>query len=218
LFFKDCRNINKDILFNFNDYADGGNLGFQFTDYNNFNFDIAQPIMEKYFSLTETIIEKVDILKQKYNIDLENTCGIFFRGNDKSTETSQPTYEDFVSKAMSLKKDNPNLRFLIQTDENEFLEYFMNHVTDSFHLQEIPKIQKSNTSLQYQQFFTLEHQQYYVASVYLISQCKYVISTSGNGEMFMILWRGNTKGLIQWCGDIACSKLKQSFWVDNTKK
>lgn len=217
LFFKDCKLVNKILELPHPITIVNSNVERQFTDYNNFNFDASQPIMEKYFSLTDTILEKVDILKEKYNIDFENTCGIFFRGNDKSTETTQPSYEDIVTKALELKNNNPNLRFVIQTDENEFLEYFISHIPDAFHFTEIPKIGKCKTSLQYQQFFTLEHQKYYVASVYLLSKCKFVVSTSGNGEMFMVLWRGNTKGLIQWCGDVFYSNVKQGFWIDNTK-
>jgi hypothetical protein len=39
---------------------------------------------------------------------------------------------------------------------------------------------------------------FYIASIYIFSKLKTIISTSGNGEMFMVFLRGNANNIHQY--------------------
>lgn len=80
------------------------------------------PFIEKYFTPSKLVQNKINAIAQKYEIDYDNTCALFHRGLDKVTETEICSYEDKIEKAKELLKENPNIRFLIQSDETGFIE------------------------------------------------------------------------------------------------
>jgi hypothetical protein len=172
----------------------------QFSSYKKLNFNDLKPFIEKYFKPTEIIQYNKTYLINKYNVDTTNTCSVFFRGNDKARETNTPSYEDFIKKAEEIKELNPNIRFLLQTDEIEFSNAFKNKFEDTIIFTEIPQINKSDTSVQYvvKGSHGFDVMMFYFASVLIMSETKYIISTSGNGEMWLQLYRGVPEGLIQY--------------------
>jgi len=66
----------------------------------------------------------------------------------------------------------------------------------------------------------------YVAEIIILSRCKYLITTSGNGELWIRLFRGNNKGSLQWLSpkqyvygikNKDFDPNKKCFWIDNEK-
>ena len=51
--------------------------------------------------------------------------------------------------------------------------------------------------------------EYYIASVYILSQLENIICTSGNGEIFMCFFRKNAHGIYQY--------LKKNEFIHGTK-
>jgi hypothetical protein len=149
-----------------------------------------------------------------------------YRGNDKVIETIQPSYNDFILKALNIKQKNNTIRFLVQTDELEFLNVFSKYVSNSFHIEETPKINKQFSSIQHiidkniKQKSTVA----YIASLHIMSKCKYIITTSGNGEMWMVLYRGHSNGVYQYLRpkeyiynvkNKSYDPNQEYFWIDN---
>ena len=60
------------------------------------------------------------------NIDIENICVLFLRGNDKATECNIPEYNEYIIEGKKILEKNNNIRFLIQSDETEFIETMKN--------------------------------------------------------------------------------------------
>ena len=148
----------------------------------------------------------------KYNIELNNTCGIFYRGNDKVKETQKPPYQEFIEKAENIRKENHNIKFIVQTDEYEFLKYFQEKFPDSIYFDEIPTIQNQMTTVAYayqHDSRKSEYILYYLASIHIFSQLKKLITTSGNGETFIMFYRNSAEGLTQY--------LKQNEYIYGKK-
>ena len=61
-------------------------------------------------------------LQEKYNLDYNNICVLFYRGNDKKTETKLKSYDEVIQHGKNILEKDPNIRFLIQSDEQEFIE------------------------------------------------------------------------------------------------
>ena len=91
----DNNNMNTDITFHyFQDYHPiykypidiDFHWKYQFMDYTKIDNKIY-PIVRKYFAPSEEIKQIISMMENKYNIDYDNTCVLFYRGNDKNTET-----------------------------------------------------------------------------------------------------------------------------------
>jgi hypothetical protein len=198
MFYTDSYDIEykKEITFN--------NEGFenQFSDYKLLNLNDLQPFFQKYFTPRPIILNNVDLLINKYNINVKNEiCGVFYRGNDKIKETQKPPYSDFILKAKELKETNKNMKFIVQTDEIQFLKTFLQEFPDSIFFEEVPPISSTNhtnVSRILHHNNKIEHAINFLSIIYIFSKLKYLITTSGNCEIFITLYRNNTTNLFQY--------------------
>lgn len=173
----------------------------QFSNYKLIQYEIYKPFIDKYLTFNDTVIYTANQLKNQYNIDYDNTCGIFYRGNDKIKETQRPSYEEVVAQALEVKNENPNIKFVVQTDEYEFLEYFLKAFPETTYFNEIPLLNNEMTTVanKYQNDpKKYDYILFYIASVYSFSKFKKIITTSGNGELFVMFYRNNAEGVIQY--------------------
>ena len=155
----------------------------QFSNYSKINYKDITPFINTYFSLSDQILEHYNTLQTKYNIQLDNTCGVMYRGGDKVKETNVPSYKVIIDKAIEFQKYHPNVQFILQSDEIEFIREFQKTFPSAVYFEET---------------FQYPNIQYYLASIYLFSKFKNVITTSGNGELFIALYRGHSNGIIQY--------------------
>ena len=177
---------------------------YQFMDYSSIKFDILGPLISKYFTPSSTICDKIETLIEKYNIDFDNTCSIMYRGSDKICETNLPTYIEFLEKARLLKNKlkNNNLKFLLQTDEQEFIDTFLKDPEIGplcFFFSEVPRIDKEKHSI-IASIHTnkIENVSWYLASIIIMSKTNNIICTSDNGSLWITLFRNNAYGVYQY--------------------
>ena len=174
----------------------------QFENYHNINYSIITPFIKKYFTLSNDIRNIILQIEQKYNIDYENTCCIFYRGNDKSTETTIPSYDTMYEKILSLNISDKKI--LLQSDETEFFEYFTkklpNHIIFN---DKIKHIRKKKTSINHitdcnTKFILVKN---FLAIVYIMSKCKYIVCTSGNISIWITYFRENSNNIYHYLND-----------------
>ena len=125
----------------------------QFDDYSTLDYNIV-PIVEKYFSPSFKIKQIIQLMEMKYKLDYNNICVLFYRGNDKITETKLSDYDDYLIYANKIMKINPNIVFLIQSDETEFIQFMTNRFPNSFYFKDearhIPKCKNTVDRVMYQ--------------------------------------------------------------------
>jgi hypothetical protein len=198
-YFKHYNEVENDITYTSDvDYHDTKQFGF----YKDLDFEKINPLIEKYFSPSKIVQTKIDAIIKKYDIDFENTCTLFHRGLDKVTETEICSYEDKLEKAKELLKENPNIHFLIQSDETGFIEKARETFPDNsfyckdeiFHMEH-----DSKTLIDHKYRDNPEDRaQNLLAVLKIMSKCKHVIVSSGNCDIWTILFRGNTKNVTQF--------------------
>jgi hypothetical protein len=184
--------------YNLEEYVDYKEY-YQYEDYSNLNYDRIIPLVKKYFSLSNNIIKQYDYLNEDYKIDYDNTCVLLYRGNDKSTETNVGTHEDIIEKAHYVLSKNPDVKFLLQSDESEFIEklskefpgktfYFKGKIrTMTSRKNTVDRVIGSNGLFS----------KYYLAITYLMSKCKYIVCNTGNCSIWLMFYRGNCKNVYQ---------------------
>jgi len=172
----------------------------QFTDYSKLNFEYINHFMKKYFTPSKEINNIIANIEAKYNIDYDNICTLFYRGNDKNTETYICPYVEYIKYAGILRDKNPNIKFLIQSDETEFIELFTQlFPNNSFYFKDdIRHMNKCNDTVDKKFASTnYEFSKKYLAITVIMSKCKYIICGSGNCSKWIVLYRNNIKGVYQ---------------------
>jgi hypothetical protein len=161
----------------------------QFSNYQEICYEDVTPFIQKYFSPSELITSTVAQLQRSSRIDYDNTCVIRFRGTDKEEETVQPKFEEVLNKALEIQAKNPLIRFAVQTDDPEFRKFIYHSLGERCFEVESTSWEGWSGNKDYIDFYSC---------IYLLSKCKYIITTSGNGELWMMLFRGHSEGIIQY--------------------
>ena len=125
---------------------------------------------------------------------------MFYRGNDKRTEIKNSGYNEYLKYANKILEKNTNIIFLIQSDETEFIEFMtIKFPNNSFYFKnEIRHINKSLTTVdKVMKSKNYEFSKKFLAITIIMSRCKYVICGSGNCDMWIMFYRGNSENVIQ---------------------
>jgi hypothetical protein len=176
------------------------NHDFQFIDYTKLEYHRILPLIHKYFSPSEDIRQKITYIENKYELNYDNICVLFYRGNDKNRETQICGYEVYVQYAKEILQRNPNIRFLIQSDETEFIECIQHEFPDrSFYFKdEIRHMRKCDSTVDIiMKNENDTYSKYYLAITIIMSKCKYIVCGSGNCSIWIMFYRGNNKGVWQ---------------------
>ena len=133
-------------------------------------------------------------------MNYDNICVLFYRGNDKNTETLICNYDEYLIYANLVMKNNPNILFLIQSDETEFIDFMTQKFPkNSFYFKdEIRHMNKCNSTVDHtmkEDIFTFS--KYYLAITIIMSKCKYIICGSGNCSIWIMFYREHSNNVIQ---------------------
>lgn len=173
----------------------------QFTIYRDLDIKKITPFIKKYFSLSDEVIQYTNKLETKYNIDYDNTVSVFYRGNDKATETGIASYGEFLNKCQQIYETNNHIRFFIQTDELEFRNEFQQNFKNSFFFEEMPCI-NSNKQIALQHIISPDQRhkfaQRVLSTTNIVSQCSHIVTHSGNCGIWAVLLRGNVNNINQY--------------------
>ena len=179
----------------------------QFSNYNVLDISNINPFIKKYFTPTDEIYDILRALEIKYDLnDYTNICCLFYRGNDKIFETQLPSYDDYLIRARRILEKNPNVRFLIQSDETEFVNYIQsNFPNNSFHFKdETRNISKQLTTVDQIAYYSNNNDQnyhyskYFLAITLIMGKCNDVICISGNCSIWIAFFRGNNTNFQQF--------------------
>lgn len=170
-------------------------MAFQFDNYKTLDYKGLKNIIYKYFSLGEIVENTKKELKDKYKLD--KYISVFYRGNDKSVEAANPSYELFIKKAKEL--EYLGLPFLVLPDECTFLTAFKSEIKNVITLDETPCCDLPNSNLIFELNKELRPQYgaTYNAVISLLSEGEHLITHSGNGSVWACLYRGNANNVHQ---------------------
>jgi hypothetical protein len=175
---------------------------YQYKNYTKIDMEGLLPFIEKYFTPSDIIINIQKEMEKKYDLDYDNICVLFFRGNDKATEIKLPPSDAYIDLAKELLEKDPNIKFLIQSDEtnfiNEMKEEFPNNIIFYDEIRHMYKkcATVNNISNKQQNYV---YSLYYYAITLIMSKCKYVICNSGNCALWIAFYRQNADNIFQFC-------------------
>jgi len=173
----------------------------QFENYITIRYNEILPFVEKYFTPSIHINHIYTHLIKKYNIDVNNCIGLYYRGTDKRNETSLGSFELYYNKLMSII-DSMNITVLIQTDSYPFLNYIIDKNIKNVIIINENKCSYTNNGIHNEnsKIVNFNDIQYLFATFLIISKCKYIICSSGNCSVWMMYYRGNANNVYQYLG------------------
>jgi hypothetical protein len=211
LFYLYKKNQNEDITFDFFEHYDTTeditinnyiifDVDYQFIHYSKLDYNNLSPIIDKYFYPSKQILQIVDNMEKKYNINYNNTIGVYYRGTDKYTETPLSSFDEFYTKIKEINDLYVDNQIIIQTDTAQFIDYIKNKNLDNIIIFDENDTSYSNKGI-HNEKSNIEN--YYdilnIFSIFLIlSKCDYFICSSGNCSMWIALYRKNFKNVYQF--------------------
>ena len=173
----------------------------QFHPYTSDLIDNLKPFINCCYSPSDNILTRIKFIEEKYKLEYSKICVLFFRGGDKSTETKLPKYEEYVDIVNQHFKDTSNIKFLIQTDELEFMKFmiakFNNNIIFKDETRQLPKKVKGQPD-RTNMWNNFEFIQNFLAIIIIMSKCKHVYCNSGNCALWLRLYRPKKEGFYQW--------------------
>ncbi len=174
----------------------------QFSDYSKLNFDHVKEVLNRYFKLSPYTNKIKDEIISSSGIDPTKTLAVYYRGQDKSLETNIPKYEEVESKVREILSKNTFQAILVKSDEHEFIEFMTEKFDSVISIEQIFKPKKIDAPTSIPTLIpdgSRKHQAaVFLASIKIVSECKYVVITSGNVGMWICMLRGNTQHVHQY--------------------
>jgi len=172
----------------------------QFKNYANLDYKCITPLIKKYFSPSVKINEIVNTIEKKYNIVYDNTVAVYYRGTDKIIETQLATFDDFYNQIIKIVNINENIKIILQTDSSQFIDYINKKKMKNVVIIDENKTSYTNKGIHNEQS---SYTNYYdmlnfLSTIIILSKCKYFICSSGNCSIWIMLYRGNNKNVIQY--------------------
>jgi hypothetical protein len=184
-----------DENFEFVEYVKEYNHGWQYKFPDEMNLEVLSKFSKIICSPSKYVLDKVNL----YTNILEDRTVVLYRGNDKSFEIARTPYNAMEIMAL----DSNSNKFLVQTDEEEFYQYFKQRFPNTICFEDIPRINKNPDSYvmpnQDKSIFAFN----FFASLLTISQAPKLIMTSGNTSHWATLFRGKSEGIYQYNGNLA---------------
>ena len=168
----------------------------QFTDYRTLALVDILPFVRRYFTISAAIEQLVASLEKKYAINYKNTCVLFYKANSQCAP-----YEEYLARARGVLAQNPMTRFLIQSDETEFIDAMTSLPNSFYFMDETRSIPRCSTSVDLVN--PPENYQYalqFLAIMIIMSRCSSIIMGSGNCSLWVVLFRGGASGVQQYLG------------------
>jgi hypothetical protein len=172
---------------------------YQYLNYNSFPYQDYIPFIKKYFYPSQEVLRLIKEIEEKYKIDYPNTCVLFYRGNDKATEVTLPSYNSLLDAALQIKQQNPNVQFLVQSDETEFLQKMLELPNSFYFKDEIRHIPRQKTTVDHFDINqNLRFSKLFLAITIIMAKSQYVICNTGNCSMWICMYRGHTQNVFQF--------------------
>lgn len=172
----------------------------QFKKYNSLDFDNTVPLVKKYFTPSNKIKNTIQYLEDKYQINTKNCIGVYFRGTDKKIETQIAPYEDYYQKLKEITSKDKGLEILLQTDTAPFLDFIKaTDLKDNIIViqENIPSYKEKGCHFERTNEQNYDDMFFLFSTFLTISQCKYIVCSSGNCSIWIILFRGHANNVYQ---------------------
>lgn len=164
--------------------------GWQFAWYDQINL----PVLAK---VANNICPVSSLVENKYKEMLpliDGRTAILYRGNDKALDIPRTHYQGMVQMAV----DSGATKFIVQTDEDDFYDFFKERFPDTICFEELPRIKKDPDA--YVMPPTGQKVNFcinFLAALKAIAEAPQLIVNTGNTGLWALFFRGHAQNVWQ---------------------
>jgi hypothetical protein len=167
-------------------------------DYREQSYSAIKPFLERYFSPSRAAIGKELKLKEKYNLQPDKIVTVCYRGTDKHHDTPIGSFETFLDATKRVLDKEPGLGILVQTDQQQFLDYARTQLGSVIAFEELPRTTTGTVMHNLITDRKIEWTQTFLGATHLIAQSRYLVLHTGNVARWMCLYRGHSERVLQY--------------------
>lgn len=183
-------------------------------DYRHESFEQIRPFVQRYFSPSVAVQEKVEVLMHKWRVEPEKTIAVCYRGTDKHRDTGLATFDDFIKKAQMFQQKYPNYHILVQTDQAQFWDAAVAELKNVYRFSETPFTQSNKVMHEIiSSADKIEWTQWFIAATIVVSRCAFVVNHSGNVGRWICLYRQNAQNMSQYMRVKKVHSEQEQFWL-----
>jgi hypothetical protein len=188
---------------------------YQWINFKQFDYSKFTPFIRKYYTPTPKVFKIVEDMEKKYNLKYENLSVLFYRGNDKRKETKPnnqiPPYREHVYRGKDILKKNPETKFIIQSDETEYIDEMKKNFPDSIIFYDEIRHMKHNRKGTVDKIAgnggewnshvgkeNYESAFKFMAIMIIMSKCKNLVLNIGNCSLWVCFFRENAENVDLW--------------------
>jgi hypothetical protein len=160
-------------------------------------------VMRRYFQPSEKARAFQSKWIARYDIDPARTIAVIYRGTDKSTELTLASPLAYVDQAKKILERHPDFRILIQTDELAVRDLFVEEFgSRCFFIEDMP-VSRHGVVVHELDDASLQRDRgefgvMLIAVTELLSRAAFVVNHTGNLALWVCLWRGHSRGVVQF--------------------
>lgn len=167
----------------------GYDHGWQFAWYDEIEIEKLHKLAQMVCPMSAEVGDRSYGFMQKID---GRTC-VLYRGNDKALDIPRTHYNAMIQMAEATGES----RFLVQTDEKDFLKFFKEKFPDTIHFPEIPQIKKDPDAYVMPNKNKADFCINFLAALRAISTAPKLILNTGNTGIWTVLFRGHVSGVWQ---------------------
>lgn len=148
--------------------------------------------------------KEIQLIKNNFIIDLsikpKKSLSLYYRGTDTQADRPGTRYDIFIKKAESIISKNNIDTILLQTDDKMFEDYVLSYGIKN----KIVKIKELPSIYSHQGYHfkikknKIDHARQMLASVLLMSECRFVLCNTSNVSRWILLYRKYQSGYYQF--------------------
>ena len=161
------------------------NHGWQFGMYDEIQLNDLAKLANNVCPMSSLVGDKAYSFIQR----LQHRTAVLYRGNDKCLDVPRTHYQAMIAMAEA----TGSRQFIVQTDENDFYNFFKSKFPDTIFFPEIPRINKDPDSYVMPKINKSGFCINFLAALKAISQADKLILNTGNTGIWTMFFRGNTR-------------------------
>lgn len=158
--------------------------------------DIEYQLTAKLSSMICPVSDEVKRRAQAHKHIIQGRMYVLYRGNDKAQEIESCPYQVMVDMA----KASGHGKFFVQTDDADFLVYFLKRFEDVTWSDATPRIRSNSTKYVMPLTGKAEFAQSFLSLLYASQYADGLITTTGNTGIWAALFRGTLENTYQHNG------------------
>lgn len=169
------------------------NHGWQFADYSQIKLSEIARMANAICPMSSAVGDRSHQMQSR----IDGRTAVLYRGNDKALDIPRCHYQGFVQMAL----DSGSERFIVQTDENDFYNFFKERFPDTICFEEIPRINKDpDAYVMPEEGNRVDFCINFLAALRAIAQAPQLITNTGNTGLWTMIFRGHIENVWQMFG------------------